>query len=93
MANSSDKIYSIPQETGAATMSEEDELKDWLDRTAQEISGRYPNARTWLSWMVYLLNALEQQAQDGDPMNPSAYRDMLEALQDSLRNRMRTGGW
>jgi hypothetical protein len=74
-------------------MSDEDELKDWLDRTAKEIADKYPNSRTWLGWMVYLLNALEQQARDEDSMNTSAFREMLEALQDSLRNRLRTGGW
>jgi hypothetical protein len=74
-------------------MSEEDELKDWLDRTAKEIAERNPNSRTWHGWVLYLLNALEQQAQDGDPRNPGGFRDMLEALQDSLRNRLRTGGW
>jgi hypothetical protein len=74
-------------------MSDEDELKDWLDRTAKEIADKYPNSRTWLSWMVYLLNALEQQARDEDSMNTNAFREMLEALQDSLRNRLRTGGW
>jgi hypothetical protein len=60
-------------------MSEEDELKDWLDRTAKEIADRYPNSRTWLSWILYLLNALEQQARDEDSMNTSAFREMLEA--------------
>lgn len=74
-------------------MSEEDELKDWLDRTAKEIANKYPNSRTWLSWVLYLLNALEQQARDEDSMNTRAFREMLEALQDSLRNRLRTGGW
>ncbi len=74
-------------------MSDEDELKDWLDRTAKEIADKYPNARTWLSWISYLLNALEQQAQDEDSMNTNAFREMLEALQDLLRNRLRTGGW
>ncbi|MEJ2598654.1 MAG: hypothetical protein P8Z00_10000 [Anaerolineales bacterium] len=74
-------------------MSDEDELKDWLDRTAKEIADNYPSARTWLSWIIYLLNAMEQQARDEDSANADAFREMLEALQDTLRNRLRTGGW
>ena len=74
-------------------MSDEDELKDWLDRTAKEIAENYPNSRTWLSWIIYLLNAMEQQARDEDSANANAFREMLEALQDTLRNRLRTGGW
>ena len=74
-------------------MSDEDELKDWLDRTAKEIADNYPNARTWLSWIVYLLNALDQQSRDEDSMNTTAFREMWEALQVNLRSRLRTGGW
>jgi len=51
------------------------------------------NPRTWLSWMVYLLGRLEQQATDENPSHKDLYKDMLSALQDAIRNRLRTGGW
>lgn len=72
--------------------SNEDELRDILDKTAQEIAQMYPNPRTWQSWMIYLLERLEAQA-----MQNSAYmetfKEMLASLQDELRNRLKTGGW
>ena len=42
--------------------SNEDDLRDILDKTAQEIAQMYSNPRTWQSWMVYLLGRLEAQA-------------------------------
>ena len=74
-------------------MSREDELRDVLDRTAGEIKQVSGNPRTWLSWMVYLLAALEKQATDTNPANIDSYKEMLAALQDAIRNRFRTGGW
>jgi hypothetical protein len=72
--------------------SNEDELRDILDKTAQEIAQMYPNPRTWQSWMIYLLERMEAQA-----MQNSAYmetfKEMLASLQDELRNRLKTGGW
>jgi len=74
-------------------MSREDELRDLLDETAVEISRMSSNPRTWLSWMVYLLGRLEQQATDENPTHKDLYKDMLAALQDAIRNRQKTGGW
>lgn len=72
--------------------SNEDDLRDVLDKTALEIAQMYSNPRTWQSWMIYLLERLEAQA-----MNNAAYmesfREMLVSLQDELRNRLKTGGW
>jgi len=72
--------------------SNEDELRDVLDKTAQEISQMYSNPRTWQSWMVYLLGRLEAQA-TGNPAHMESFKEMLSSLQDELRNRLRTGGW
>ncbi len=74
-------------------MSRDDELRDLLDKTASEIKRLSSNPRTWLSWMVYFLAALEKQATDMDAKDKDLYKDMLEALQDAIRNRFRSGGW
>lgn len=74
-------------------MSKEDDLRDVLDQAAREISLAENNPRTWLSWMVYLLARLEEQATNENPTSKESYIEMLAALQDALRNRARTGGW
>ncbi len=71
----------------------EDELRQVLDEAAKEVSAAYGNPRSWLSWMVYLLSKLEQEATDEDPSHKESYKEMLAALQDQIRNRLRTGGW
>jgi hypothetical protein len=74
-------------------MSREDELRDVLGDAAKDISQIQTNPRTWLSWMVYLLARLEEQATDQNSANKDSYLSMLSALQDEIRNRLRTGGW
>jgi len=71
----------------------EDELREILDSTARNISHSYNNPRSWLSWLVYLLSSLEKQASDENPAHKEAFKEMLIALQDAIRNRMRTGSW
>jgi formate dehydrogenase maturation protein FdhE len=73
--------------------SNEDELREVLKETAMEISRMYDNPRSWLSWMTYLLERLEEQANHRNPANIETFKEMLSALQDELRNRLRTGGW
>lgn len=72
--------------------SNEDDLRDVLDKTAKEISQMYPNPRTWQSWMVYLLGRLEAQTTQ-NPAYMESFKEMLSSLQDELRNRLKTGGW
>ncbi|MEW6403929.1 MAG: hypothetical protein AB1649_19210 [Chloroflexota bacterium] len=74
-------------------MSREDEIRDVLNETAKTIASSQSNPRTWLSWLVYLLARLEEQSTNETPTNKEAYLDTLRALQDEIRNRMRTGGW
>jgi len=74
-------------------MSKEDGLRESLDATAREISGAQSNPRTWLSWIVYLLARLEEQATNENPSDRQAFLEMLSALQDEIRNRGKTGGW
>lgn len=74
-------------------MAKEDELRDILGITAKEIANIQTNPRTWLSWIVYLLARLEEQATNENPSDKQAFLEMLSALQDDIRNRARTGGW
>jgi len=74
-------------------MAKEDELRDVLGATAKEIAHIQTNPRTWLSWIVYLLTRLEEQATNENPSDKQAFLEMLSALQDEIRNRARTGGW
>lgn len=74
-------------------MSSEDELRDVLNTTAKDISRIQSNPRTWLSWIVYLLARLEEKATNENPANKESFLEMLSALQDEIRNRVRTGGW
>jgi hypothetical protein len=71
----------------------EDELRDVLNTTALEIARMYDNPRSWHSWMVYLLEHLEEQANQKNPASMESFKEMLQALQDELRNRLKTGGW
>jgi hypothetical protein len=72
-------------------MSKEDDIREILEQAAQEIAEAQTSPRTWLSWMVYLLARLEDQA---DRINSrEAYMEMLSALQSEIKNRVRTGGW
>ena len=74
-------------------MSKEDGLREVLRDAAEEISSVQGNPRTWLSWVVFLLARLEEQAVNENPAGKESYLDMLSALQDEIRNRVRTGGW
>jgi len=70
----------------------EENLRDILDKTALEMTQMYSNPRTWQSWMVYLLGRLEAQATQNAAQMES-FKEMLASLQDELRNRLKTGGW
>lgn len=74
-------------------MSKEDALRDILRDTAKGIASAQNNPRTWLSWMVFLLARLEEQSVNESAANKESYVEMLSALQDEIRNRIKTGGW
>jgi hypothetical protein len=74
-------------------MSKEDDIRDALHQAAQVITQTQSNPRAWLSWIVYLLARLEDQAAKASSSNRETYVEMLAALQDEIRNRVRTGGW
>lgn len=74
-------------------MSQEDNIRDLLKDAVQEIIEADENPRTWLSWVVFLLQQLEDKVTQQGPVNRASYVEMLDALQDEIRNRSRTGGW
>ena len=74
-------------------MSKEDNIRDILNEAVQEIVDAQSNPRSWLSWMVYLLARLEDQASRESPTSRESFLEMLAALQDEIWNRKRTGGW
>ncbi len=73
--------------------SNEDELRDVLNKTAREISRMYGNPRAWQSWLVYLMEQLEDQANQRNQGDMDNFKEMLSTLMDQMRNRLRTGGW
>ena len=73
-------------------MIKEDDIRDSLNEIAGDIVELESNPRTWLSWMVYLLARLEEKSTI-TASDKEAFFDMLSALQDEIRNRMKTGGW
>lgn len=73
-------------------MIKEDDLRNTIDALTTDIVDLESNPRTWLSWMVYLLSRLEEKS-TLTPSDKEAFFEMLSALEDEIRNRMRTGGW
>ena len=74
-------------------MSRDDDVKDVIKETIEALYNYDSNPSTWLSWIVYLLQNLQQSSMDVNPSNQESYRDMLSRLDDVIRNRLRTGGW
>ena len=74
-------------------MSKEDDVRQVLNEAVQEIAQAQNNPRTWLSWVVYLLARLEDQAAKSSSASRESYLEMLAALQSEIRNRTRTVGW
>lgn len=73
-------------------MIKEDDLREALNITVRDMAELESNPRTWLSWLLYLLARLEEKTTTS-PSDKEAFLEMLSALQDEIRNRMRTGGW
>lgn len=73
-------------------MIKEDDIRDALNALANDMVDLESNPRTWLSWMIYLLARLEEKSTI-TASDKEAFLEMLSALEDEIRNRMRTGGW
>ncbi len=74
-------------------MNKEEDIREALNETVRMIADAQSNPRAWLTWVVYLLSRMEDQATNLGPANRESYTDMLSALQDAIRNRSGTGGW
>lgn len=74
-------------------MSQEENIRELVNNAVKEIIEADDNPRTWLSWVAYLLKSLEDKLTQQGPANRASYVEMLDALQDEIRNRKRTGGW
>ena len=74
-------------------MSKEDDLRDMLNTVIHEMDGMDSNPSTWLTWILYLLKGLQQQAMDVNPAYQTTFEEMLSYLQDVIRRRLNTGGW
>ena len=74
-------------------MGREDELREALNDAARLISQTQSNPRAWHSWLIYLLERLEDEATKSSAAYTESFNDMLEALQDGLRTWAKTGGW
>ena len=74
-------------------MSRDDDMRDALNHVANEFYRYDSNPSTWLAWMVYLLDRLQQQATEINPVNSTFYAEMISKLEGVIRNRLRTGGW
>jgi len=73
-------------------MIKEDDLRESLNITTRDMAELESNPRTWLSWIVYLLARLEEKTTTS-ASDKESFVEMLSALQDEIRNRLRTGGW
>jgi hypothetical protein len=69
------------------------EIKAVLERAARDLHAFDPNPSTWLSWMTFFLNELEDQSRDVNPSNHARYLEMISSLQDAIYNRQQTGSW
>jgi hypothetical protein len=74
-------------------MRSEDELRDLLTLTAKEIADFSGNPRTWLTWITFLMERLDEEALNVNPTYQELYQDLLYALMDAIRNRLKSGGW
>lgn len=74
-------------------MRSEDELRDLLTEAAEEIADFSGNPRTWLTWITFLMEKLDEEAMNINPAYQELYQDLLYALRDAIRNRLKSGGW
>jgi hypothetical protein len=75
------------------TMVKDYEIKTALEKVAKDMHTFDPNPITWLNWLTYLLNQLEDQSRDVNPSNHQRYLDMITSLKDAIYNRQQTGSW
>jgi hypothetical protein len=80
-------------QSGEEKMIKEYKLREELDQAARDIALYSGNPSTWLTWIKYLLTNLENQALDVNPVHQEYYEEMLSILEETIHNRLSTGGW
>lgn len=74
-------------------MRSEDELRDMLTEAAEEIADFSGNPRTWLTWITFFMERLENEALSVNPVYQETYQELLYALTSAIRTRLKSGGW
>lgn len=74
-------------------MVKEYELNAAIENVAKEMHEFNSNPITWLKWIVFFLDQLEDQSMDVNPYNHEHYAEMIANLQDAIHNRLETGNW
>ena len=69
------------------------ELRAALKDVAKDMHEYNANPSTWLSWLTYFLDQLEQQSRDVDPSNHERYMEMIVKLKDAVHTRESRGAW
>lgn len=69
------------------------ELREALRAVAKDMHEYNTNPSTWLSWMIFLLDQLEQQSRDVDAANHERFMEMIEKLKDAVHTRQTRGAW
>lgn len=69
------------------------ELREALRDVAKQMHDYNANPSTWLSWLTFLLNQLEDQSRDVDAANHARFMEMIEKLKEAIHTRQTRGGW
>ena len=76
-------------------MGKEDELRQALNDVARQISQTQSNPRAWHSWLIYLLERLEDEATQSSSAYTESFNDMLRGAsrwtEESGQNRRLVG--
>jgi hypothetical protein len=68
------------------------DLRKWLDETAKKIAGDEPNPERWDTALLYLMEALELEA-EGHKDGLQAYERMLQKVRDALTGQIEEQTW
>ena len=74
-------------------MTRDDDVREMIDRAVDAIEYYDSNPTTWLTWILYLLQNLEQKSFDVNPSHEQRFEDMIVMLKDTCQNRLRNGSW
>jgi hypothetical protein len=69
------------------------ELREALRDVAKQMHEYNANPSTWLSWLTFLLDQLEDQSRDVDAANHARFMEMIEKLKEAVHTRQTRGAW